>query len=548
MSFRKSRDETRFCLVDTAEANHAQGKTKKFMKDGIQKDIVLLALNARYRHTSFGLRCLKANLGELQSRTVIVEAIIKDRAIDMVESLLSYDPKIVGLGVYIWNTALALEVVSLLKKIRPNLVVVLGGPEVSYETQGQPIVELADHTVCGEGEEAFRALAEQILAGNAPTEKILQGTTPDLDTLEWPYPLYDDKDIAHRVVYVEASRGCPYRCQFCLSSLDKTVRNAPLEPFLAQMESLLERGATDFKFIDRTFNLRPDISAGIVSFFLERYRPGISLHFEMVPDRLPNELRTLLAQFPPGAVQLEVGIQTFDDETAKRIERRQNLEATATNLRYLREETGVHLHTDLIVGLPGESVPSFGDGLDRLMVLRPHEIQVGILKRLKGTPIVEHDEAFSMVYSPIAPFEILSTADISFEEMQVMKRFARYWDLVVNNGNFEEGTGFLWKNIDSPFDAFMALSAWLYQDLCRTSGISLIRLSERLLAYLTEERGFEEAEVGPALARDYQRIASRKTPPHLRTYSNPAPANQEVDATAPLLKRQKRHAANTTRS
>jgi len=518
------------------------------MKDGVQKDIVLLALNARYRHTSFGLRCLKANLGDLQEHAVIVEAIIKDRAIDIVESLLAYDPKIVGLGVYIWNTALALEVVSLLKKIRPDLVIVLGGPEVSYETEGQPIVDLADHTVCGEGEETFRHLAKQILAGNAPKEKILQGTTPDLDTLEWPYPLYDDKDIDHRVVYVEASRGCPYRCQFCLSSLDKTVRNAPLEPFLAQMKSLLDRGATDFKFIDRTFNLRPDISAGIVSFFLEHYRPGISLHFEMVPDRLPDELRALLAQFPPGAVQLEVGIQTFDDETAKRIERRQNLEATATNLRYLREETGVHLHTDLIVGLPGESIQSFGEGLDRLMALRPHEIQVGILKRLKGTPIIEHDSAFEMVYSPIAPFEILSTQHISFEEMQVMKRFARYWDLVVNNGNFEEGTSFLWKDVNSPFDAFMDFSAWLYQDLRRTSGISLIRLSERLLAYLTEERGYEQTEVGPALARDYQRIAQRKTPPHLRDYARPVPANQKVDTTVPLLKRQQRHAANTTRS
>ena len=182
------------------------------------------------------------------------------------------------------------------------------------------------------------------------------------------------------------------------------------------------------------------------------------------------------------------------------------------------------------------------------MALRPHEIQVGILKRLKGTPIIEHDSAFEMVYSPIAPFEILSTQHISFEEMQVMKRFARYWDLVVNNGNFEEGTSFLWKDVNSPFDAFMDFSAWLYQDLRRTSGISLIRLSERLLAYLTEERGYEQTEVGPALARDYQRIAQRKTPPHLRDYARPVPANQKVDTTVPLLKRQQRHAANTTRS
>ncbi len=220
------------------------------------------------------------------------------------------------------------------------------------------------------------------------------------------------------MIYVEASRGCPFSCEFCLSSLDVPVRNVPLAPFLAEMQRLLDRGVSQFKFVDRTFNLNLNVSRSILQFFLERYRPGLFLHFEMIPDRLPEPLRELIRQFPPGALQFEVGIQTFDEQVAQRISRRQDNQKLAENLRFLREETGVHVHADLIVGLPGETLESFAAGFDRLVALGPQEIQVGLLKRLRGTPIVRHDSPngpWSTARTPL-PYEVLQTRGHRFSQ------------------------------------------------------------------------------------------------------------------------------------
>src|SRR5205085_1814280 len=248
-----------------------------------------------------------------------------------------------------------------------------------------------------------------------------------------------------------------FKCEFCLSSLDVPVRNVPLDAFLAAMGRLLDRGVRQFKFVDRTFNLNLNVSRSILQFFLDGYRPGLFLHFEMIPDRLPEPLRDLIRQFPPGALQFEVGVQTFNEEVAARISRRQDNAKLADNLRFLRAETGVHVHADLIVGLPGEGVESFAAGFDRLVALRPQEIQVGILKRLRGTPIVRHDVEWEMVYSPHPPYEILQTKLIDFATMQRLRRFSGYWDLIANSGNFVETTPLIWREA-SPFANFMKLS------------------------------------------------------------------------------------------
>lgn len=254
-------------------------------------DIVLSTLNAKYIHAAFGLRYLLANLGALCSRAVIAEFDINQRPVDIVEGLLARNPRIVGLGVYIWNVAPATEVVATLKRVRPDIIVVLGGPEVSYETESQPIAQLADFVITGEGDLKFRELCEQVLAGQPPTQKFIPAQLPEFSQLVLPYDLYDDQDVAHRVIYVEASRGCPFTCEFCLSSLEIPVRQAPLPVLLGALARLLERGANQLKFVDRTFNLNVNTSRAILEFCLERYQPGRMFHFEMVPDRLPGALR-----------------------------------------------------------------------------------------------------------------------------------------------------------------------------------------------------------------------------------------------------------------
>jgi len=295
--------------------------------------------------------------------------------------------------------------------------------------------------------------------------------------------------------------------------LDVPVRNVPLDDFLNHMDRLLARGVNQFKFVDRTFNLNLNIGRAILNFFLERYRPGLFLHFEMIPDRLPEGLRQLIKQFPPGALQFEVGVQTFNDDVAKLISRKQDNQKLAENLKFLREETGVHVHADLIVGLPGEDMQSFAQGFDRLLLMRPQEIQVGMLKRLRGTPIIRHDQEWGMIYSPNPPYEIQQTKLIDAATMQRMKRFSRFWDLIANSGNFIETKQQIIGSEGSPFESFLKLSDWLFAKLGRCHSIPLHQLMEALFDYLKEKS--EPDVIAKKLWQDYQRSGRNDRPDDL---------------------------------
>jgi len=465
------------------------------------KDILLVNFNAKYEHASLGMRCLYANLGVLKDRADMLEFILDTRPEEALEAVLKYSPKIVGVGVYIWNSELSVKFAAELKRLRPDILLVAGGPEVCYETEKQPFYGLADYIIIGEGEDSFRILCEKLLRGKKPPEKLIFSEKPDLAETVLPYDFYSDEDLKNRVVYVESSRGCPFGCEFCLSSLDKKIRFYPLDKLFEAWQKLLDRGLLRFKFTDRTFNADMKRAEAILGFFLERYTDGMFLHFEIVPDRMPEVLFALLKKFPKGSVQLEAGLQTFNPETALLISRRQDNDLAEKNIRRLLSETQVYLHTDLVAGLPGENVGSFASGFDRLYAMGPQEIQVGILKRLRGAPICRHTEKFEMVYSPFPPYEIRRNRDISFEEMRALKRFSRYWDLVSNSGVFPEASVLLCRG-DSPFRSFMDFSEYIYSETRRTYAISRGCLQELIRIYLIQNSGLPSAEVNAALERD----------------------------------------------
>jgi radical SAM superfamily enzyme YgiQ (UPF0313 family) len=509
-------------------------------------DIVLTTLNAKYIHAAFGLRYLLANLGELRSSAALIEFEINQRPLDIAEMLIACEPKIIGLGVYIWNVAPTTEVVAAIKRLRPKIKIILGGPEVSYETEGQPIVQLADHVITGEADlkfaEVCRVLLDDGSRGCSPhqLQKIISAGLPDFSKTVLPYDLYTDDDLAHRIIYVEASRGCPFTCEFCLSSLDIPVRQVPLPVFLEQMQRLLDRGVKQFKFVDRTFNLNVATSKTILEFFLARHQPGHFYHFEMIPDRLPAELREVVANCPPGALQFEVGIQTFNPEVGALISRRQNYEKLADNLQFLRRETGVHIHADLIVGLPGETLESFAAGFDKLIALGPQEIQVGILKRLRGTPIVRHDAKWQMIYNAQPPYEILQNNLLDFVTMQRLRRFAKFWDLVGNSGNFLTTTPLIW-NAASAFKSFLRFSDWLYARTNRTNSIALVRLMELLFEFLTDELQLAKNLVAETLWRDYRRGGRHDKPIFLKDFLATDESLSIRKSRSTLPKRQARH-------
>ncbi|MBD3676253.1 MAG: DUF4080 domain-containing protein [Planctomycetaceae bacterium] len=483
-------------------------------------DIVLTTLNARYHHTAFGLRYLQANLGELQDRSVILEFGLKESATEVLDAILAESPQIVGFGVYIWNVEPLTGIVGALKQLRPEITIILGGPEVSYELDDLAIADSADFIIQGEADVTFCNVCEQILAGEPPHQKVIPAELPQLDQIAMPYALYNDEDLQNRVLYVEASRGCPFTCEFCLSALEIPVRQFDVEQFLGEMQTLYDRGARWFKFVDRTFNLNIRIGKQILQFFLDRYEPGMFLHFEMIPDRLPEGLRELIAQFPPGALQFEIGIQTFNDHVSDLISRQQDNEKVALNFEFLTSQPGVHIHADLIVGLPGEDLTSFGQGFDRLLGMNPHEIQVGILKRLKGTPIIRHDDEWKMTYSPAPPYEILETKLVSFEEIQRMRRFAQLWDRTANSGNFVETVTLLWSD-GSPFESFLAFSDWAVAEVGRSHAISLNRLVELMFRYLTEQQQQEGQLVAESIWRDFHRAGRHDKPKFLREFELP---------------------------
>ncbi len=516
----------------------------------MQKDFVLATLTATYQHPSLGLRYLYANLQELQSRAIIREYTIKQGALAIVEDLLAHAPKVIGFGIYIWNRHQTLQVLEILRKVSPKTQIVLGGPEVSHETEGQDLLKYADYVICGEADQAFyellKTLDHRVDAGNVEPAKILRPLLPNVEKIQLPYNLYSDHDIQTRHIYVEASRGCPFKCEYCLSSLDTKVRNFPIDEFLHELDQLILRGARSFKFIDRTFNLSMVTCSKILGFFLEKVSLGLFLHFEMVPDRLPVEIKELIAKFPAGALQFEVGIQTLNPVVAKNISRRTDLPKAKENFEFLRSQPGVHIHADLIVGLPGETLESFARGFDELHSWGPQEIQVGILKRLKGTPIIRHDQDFGMTYSEVQPFQILQTKDLSFSDVVFMTKFAKYWDLFANSGRFpgfvsEMETQAVQSASKSLFEVWEKFANFLNLRFAEAHSISLENqaLAARdFLISLSGEDGEERAS--EILRRDYQVSQPSKTPRFLKikTSSDAEPDLSTYSGTARQKRRQ----------
>ena len=540
--------------------------------------ILLAAINAKWIHPSLALRLLKANLGSLEDECIILEFALRQPLKEKVEPILAAQPRILGLSVSIWNHKATLELLEKLnieweKNIENKAgldsntvsrpIVVLGGPEVSWLPENREIFRYADYVIRGEGEESFRNLCQQLFssAGIAHPEGSLSNanhrtlfinrgnTIVDVKTNASPYRLYTEDDLKRKLIYVEASRGCPFTCDFCLGpartgipDTDKSdasefdtgkpgifypgisfvqetpltptdpkpaqVREFPLEPFLTEMGSLIDSGVRQFKFLDRTFNLNTARAKKIMEFFLARIddqlianakKSPLCVHFEIFPLPLPHDLKELLVRFPPGSLRLELGIQTFNPQTSSLINRsgtpesaeKQTREALET-LRFLGRETNAIIHADLIAGLPGETIASFGAGFDLLWQTlstagSSFEIQLGILKCLPGTPIVRHNETHDMKYSSDPPYEVIRTAAISAAELTQLKNFARFWEIIVNRNPFPQ---FISRFVPSGvcvFERFMALSESLFRKFERNWGIDRSHLKDFLFEYFKIE-------------------------------------------------------------
>jgi radical SAM superfamily enzyme YgiQ (UPF0313 family) len=448
-------------------------------------DIILATINAKWIHPSLALRLLKANLGDLEPLCEILEFALRQPLAEKTGPILAARPRILGLSVSLWNHIATGELLAALDRLWGDLrpVIVLGGPEASFLSEDAELFHYADYVIRGEGETAFRELCSRLLepappGTGLPPDKFIDAPPVELAAIDPGYRLYTAEDLRRKLTYVEASRGCPYGCEFCLSSAGAGVREFPLDQFLAEMETLIIRGARSFKFLDRTFNLDMARAGRILEFFLKRLKPAMYVHFEMVPSRFPPELREILARFPPGSLRLEVGIQTLNRETAALIGRPGDPEKELETLDFLRRETKAIVHADLIAGLPGEDMESFARGFDRLWKVRPTEIQLGILKCLPGTTINRHIKPFGMRFNPNPPYEVLETADLSAPDMGRIKNFARFWELIVNRGIFPDSIDRFFPPQIPVFAPFILLSDRLLEHFGRNWGIDRRELRE----------------------------------------------------------------------
>jgi len=475
-----------------------------------RSDILLVAVNARYSHCAYAARSLQANLGRLAGSARILETDLDITPVQLATQIIEAHPRIAGFSVYLWNVRLIEATARILRAVAPHLRLIAGGPEL---TADYPHATLFDAIIVGEGETAFRTICEKFLSLNAylrcDSSDFSRQTTllcPDPEdpaTLVLPYDLYTDADLAQRIVYVEASRGCPYACAYCTSA-STGLRLIPLERLLTAFNTLWLRGLRRFKFLDRSFNAPAEHASAILDFFHGRVTPDTQLHFEINADQLHVTVADRIAAFPQGVLHLEAGIQTLNPRVAELVGRSEKTEATLDNLRFLTRKTGATVHADLIFGLPGEDEASFARGFNTLITeCDPPEVQVNLLKGLPGTRLVRDAARLGLIFNPEPPYELLQSDALDFATLMRLQRFARCWELVHNRGRFPHSVRALHAACGSDFyRAYQTLADRLHTGEGKLFAIALPRLSRHLHAHLVETCGLPSAKADKLLADD----------------------------------------------
>ncbi|MGL4522669.1 MAG: DUF4080 domain-containing protein, partial [Bacilli bacterium] len=440
-------------------------------------NIILTTLNAKYIHTNIALRYLKA-YAQPEFQPKIIEFTIKDPLQNIVSDLMRHKPNIIGFSCYIWNIEETLKVIQSIKKINPSITIVVGGPEVSYDvSHWLSTVSYIDFIIIGEGEVTFKRLLQAIendenletidglaFTRNDGTQYIRPLTTKvDLTTLPSPYRFEEDKEgLKTRVSYVETSRGCPFSCQFCLSSIDVGVRYFNREVIKEDIRYLMENGSKLIKFVDRTFNISRSYAMDMFQFLIDEHKPGVVFQFEITADIMrPEVIEFLNTNAPKGLFRFEIGVQSTNDVTNELVQRKQNWDKLVRTVTLVRDGEKIDQHLDLIAGLPEEDYSSFAKTFDDVFALRPEELQLGFLKMLRGTGLRHNAAKWGYVYSDFAPYEILRNDALSYEDMQKIKQaedmLEKYW----NSSRFHRTLSWLLHNSDqSPFYFFQNFGAY----------------------------------------------------------------------------------------
>lgn len=433
-------------------------------------NVVLSTLNSKFIHSSLALRYLKA-YGEAHGQAYdIVEYTINMPVLHILSDITEHDIDVLGFACYIWNIEMTLHVVDMVKAVRPDIKIVLGGPEVSFTAD--ELLERCpniDYIVQGEGEEAFHALVTALQLGNDGLDPVIPGVrgrrdgsilgsaeaveVRDLSTIPFPYTEEDMEDLEHKIIYYESSRGCPFSCQYCLSGNKNTVRFFPQERTLEELQWFIDHGVKQVKFVDRTFNCAPHHHRPLMEFMRDS-DTDMNFHLEMEPELMTEWETNILCETPPGRIQIEVGVQSTHKKTLDAINRYNDWPYIQKSIRPIIQAGRTHVHMDLIVGLPHEDFNRFGQSFNDLFSLQPHALQIGFLKLLKGSGVRRMRE-YKYVADPLAPYEVLSTHVLPYDDVRFLKYFEDVFERFYNSERFRTTFGYIGQQlIHGETDAF----------------------------------------------------------------------------------------------
>ncbi|SHS99497.1 methyltransferase [Mycobacteroides abscessus subsp. abscessus] len=463
--------------------------------------VIAATLNAKYIHTNIAIRYLKA-YAEPEFEIELSEYTIKDPTMNIVTDLVQRKPDIIGFSCYIWNIEETIKVVSMIKKINPMIQIVVGGPEVTYDVmEWMEKVPQFDFIVIGEGEETFKNLLQQLdsekdfhqVAGisyRTETGEIkLNPQRHKLDLRELPSPYRFKEDIEHlgkRVSYIETSRGCPFSCQFCLSSIEVGVRYFDREKIKEDIRYLMKNGAKTIKFVDRTFNISRSYALEMFRFLIDEHLPGTVFQFEITADIMrPEVIEFLNQEAPPGLFRFEIGVQSTNDYTNELVMRKQNFEKLTRTVTMVKDGKKIDQHLDLIAGLPEEDYDTFKKTFNDVFEMRPEELQLGFLKMLRGTGLRLRADDHQYIYMDQSPYEILGNNVLSFDDIikikQVEDVLEKYW----NDHRMDHTIEYLVTNsFSSPFEFFQKFGSYWEDRGWSRIGHQLEDLFKRLFEFI----------------------------------------------------------------
>ncbi len=474
--------------------------------------IILIGLNSKFIHNNLAIENLLAyNKGIPGAEFEILSFTINQSKEEILKGIATRNPDIAGFSAYIWNIGMILDIVTNLKKIRPGLRIVLGGPEVSYDPEflleNHPEI---DYVIAGEGESALGELTKNLLKGNtAPAidgvyfrgEGGIQGRGMGVRVpLDEIPTIFDGKDAATHIVYYESSRGCPYNCSYCLSSTTRGLRGRSLDQVLEDLSRFIELGVPLVKFIDRTFNADHHRSRRILDFIVKTSRGRTTFHFEIAPNLLTPEWLAVLRSAPAGLFQVEIGIQSVHERVLRAVNRPMTFESIENKLQEICALENVHTHVDLIAGLPYSSLEDFLKSFDKVYALGADQFQLGFLKLLKGSRLRNEAPDMGYRYDDKPPYGILMNRWLSYEDLLVLTGMEALMEVYANSGHFTSSLAFVLDSYDRPSDFFIA-----FGDFCEERGYfkephQLIRRFEILHEFLSVS-GFEELDRVKALMK-----------------------------------------------